>query len=286
MNRLRYRRRIVASLLALGCLASVGISASSAKAQQGSVPLYHENLPPGAIGHLQHMKGRGITGYFQPVEIIAPEGVQISLVVDGQFGADEPAPVKFGCLIGGVYRFRVSGIPLQEGRELFPSVEVIDRLYPPAGLELKHPIPVHLTAEEMALALDGKFVTRVIYLEPPRDALPIQQEREVLPYFEVAAGADPIQVADDLGRPVAILRIGSRAPILDDPEPGFSFSPPIMLYSSESAHQAALETQAVLPEGLNTQRQAVEGNWNSDRQTWVSERQPATQNSAQPPARR
>ena len=79
-------------------------------------------------------------------------------------------------LIGSVYRLRVTNIPLQEGLEVFPTIEVIDRLYPPVGQEFRFPIPIELTQEELEMALDGKFVTRVIYLEEPDAALPVAAE--------------------------------------------------------------------------------------------------------------
>ena len=40
---------------------------------------------------------------------------------------------KAGLLIGSVYRLRVTSIPLAEGLEVFPTIEVIDRLYAPLG---------------------------------------------------------------------------------------------------------------------------------------------------------
>ena len=80
-------------------------------------------------------------------------------------------------LIGKVYRFRVTGIKRNEGFEVFPTVEVINRMYPPKGQATRFPIPIQLTEEELALAISGRFVTRVIYLEDPRTALPLPWTR-------------------------------------------------------------------------------------------------------------
>ncbi|NIP85789.1 MAG: hypothetical protein GTO03_09605, partial [Planctomycetales bacterium] len=63
------------------------------------------------------------------------------MAVRGGFEPPRDAPRTVGLLIGQVYRFQVTGIPLQEGREVFPSLEVIDRLYPPPGREAEFPIP-------------------------------------------------------------------------------------------------------------------------------------------------
>ncbi|MEW4562388.1 hypothetical protein AB1K70_07675 [Bremerella sp. JC770] len=208
-------------------------AANIAKAQSGLVPLYTERLNPGTIGQFQNLKGRGIPGYSQPIKMVLPEGAKIAPVVGGAFADDQPAPQTFGCLIGAVYRFRVTEIPFRPGAELFPSVEVIDRTYPPAGMELQFPIPVHITQEELQLALDGKFITRVIYLENPRTAIPNAYEPGFQPWFEVEPGTDPVVTADSLGRPVAILRLGSRRPTVEDVPGEFTYqSPPIQLFGN------------------------------------------------------
>ncbi len=131
-------------------------------------------------------------------------------------------------LIGSVYRLRVTNIPLQEGLEVYPTIEVIDRIYPPVGMEFKFPIPIELTQEELEMALDGKFVTRVIYLEEPEAALPVAEKPNEQSNFEAGEGENPLEVADNLGRPMAILRMGARVPDATGPDEKFLFgSPPL-----------------------------------------------------------
>ena len=58
------------------------------------------------------------------------------------------------------------------------------------------------------------FVTRVIYVENPNEALPVNDKPgDEQQWVEAPHGADPLAVADEMGRPVAILRIGGRVPI-------------------------------------------------------------------------
>ena len=85
---------------------------------------------------------------------------------------------------------------------------MIDRLYPPLGQERRFPIPVDITKEELELALSGRFVTRVIYLEDPQHALPVAEQPDEQTYFQIPPGDNPLDVADRLGRPMAILRLG------------------------------------------------------------------------------
>ncbi|MBN2023709.1 MAG: hypothetical protein JW809_13060 [Pirellulales bacterium] len=197
------------AVLVLGCLCL----AQMAQAQQPEVHYLHQGvMPPGAIGGLQLQRGGPLHGFFQPVEIKAPTGASVSLASDGQFQPSAPAPLRVGLLIGQVYRLRVTNIPLAPGLEVFPTIEVIDRLYAPADQTWRFAIAIELTAEDLRLAADGKFVTRVIYLEDPFRAVPIAEDTHGQPWFEAKPGDDPLAVADGLGRPVAILRIGARVP--------------------------------------------------------------------------
>lgn len=157
------------------------------------------------------MRGGPLPGFFQPVEIKAPCGALISLAAEGQFDQPQQGSRKVGLLIGSVYRLRVTGIPLAAGLEVFPTVEIIDRTYPPIGMELRFPIPIELSEKDLRLALEGKFVTRVIYMEDPRNALPARENPQAQEWFETKPGEDPLAVADALGRPVAIF--APRRPI-------------------------------------------------------------------------
>jgi len=188
--------------------------------------------PPGAIGQQQLLRGGPLRGYFQPVQIQGPPGSMISVAVDGKFTKPQKSPITVGLLIGQVYRVRVMGIPVRQGQEVYPSIEVIDRLYPPPGKKAKFPIPVQLIAEELKTALDGRFVTRVVYLEETETALPRAQKDSRQSYFEIDASADPLTVADELGRPVAIVRMGSRVPLdVQKPSQAFLFNcPPLVRY--------------------------------------------------------
>ncbi len=206
-------------------------------------------MPPGAIGSRQLLRGGALPGYFQPVEIKAPAGALVSLAAMGQFDAAEKAPVTVGMLIGSVYRLRVTNIPQHPGMEVFPTVEVIDRLYAPTGRAPKFPIPIELSLADLRLALDGKFVTRVIYLEDPRTALPVAEDSKGQSWFEAGPGHDPLAMADSLGRPVAIIRLGARLPSGTGLDDQFLFGcPPFVKYARTSAMHTMQPEQMAQPE--------------------------------------
>lgn len=253
-----------AILAAVAILAAM-LTAGPAAAQQRPMHYFQSvDLTPGAVGRGQLLRDPRMPGYFQPVEVHVPKGATISLAAEGAFDPPEEGPVKAGMLIGEVYRFKVANIPNLPGMEVFPSVEVINRLHPPEGKAARFPIPVHLTQEELELALDGHFVTRVIYLEDPAAALPDRQRPEFQPYFEVQQQQDPLEVADRLGRPMVILRMGSRVPESDE-NGQFQFGmPPLVRIPKEEvaksapspAVEAAIERQRNYPR-LPLQRAAV-----------------------------
>jgi hypothetical protein len=221
-------------MLMLACLWPALLAAQ----QPGVHYLHHGIMPPGAIGSLQLQRGGPLPGFFQPVEIKAPPGVMISLAEGGTFAQAEPAPVRAGMLIGQVYRLRVMNLPLLPGLEVFPTIEVINRLYAPPGQEVRFPIVIDLPLEDLRLAADGKFVTRVVYLEDPQTALPVRENPRQQEWFEAPAGTDPLAAADQLGRPMAIVRIGGRLPDQSgqiDPSFLFGCPPLVRLPPTENA---------------------------------------------------
>lgn len=185
------------------------------------------DMPPGVVGAAQAYRRPQVQGYFQPVQVSGPNGLHVALAQDGQFLPLLEAPVRAGMMVGRVYRIKVSGIPGFEGEELFPSIEVIDRLYPPSGREHRFPIPVVLEEEDLRAALRGELVTRVIYLEDSEIAEPVSDLPGEQRVTEVGGSEDPLQSADQLGRPVAILRIGSRTPDLNGDLTDFLYGSPM-----------------------------------------------------------
>jgi len=221
-------------VLALGAwLAATSMGIPIAVAQGPWHYLNKADMPPGAIGLRQLERGGPLPGYFQPVEVSAPKGTLLSVVADGDFSAPQREKLLAGMLIGQVYRLKVSNLADREGLEIFPTVEVIDRLYPPPGQAARFAIPVVLTDEEIKMAMDGRFVLRVIYIEEPRTAMPVRYEAGQQPYFEIKPGTDAMETADRLGRPVAILRMGSRVPLPDEDQSRFLYQqPPVQFYEN------------------------------------------------------
>lgn len=169
------------------------------------------DMPAGYVGAARNAGRTLCAGYFQPVAITGPEGTRFSLAQNGVF-VEPLETLQAGMLVGGVYRFQISRIPGYEGAELFPTIELIDRTFPPPGLATRHPILIQLDEDDLVSALRGQLVTRVIYLEDPETATPMEQTRDTNRPIDIAEYQDALEVADRFGRPLAIVRIGSVAP--------------------------------------------------------------------------
>lgn len=206
----------------------------SALAQPPIHYFHNANLPPGTVAYGQLQRHMLMRGYYQPVEVMVPDGAQVSVNVGGQFDDPHEGSVLAGMQIGPVYQLKISNIPYFEGYEIFPTIEVINRLYPPDGKAGRFPIPIQFTQEELELALSGRYVTRVVYLEDHDTALPVQDEPSRQRYFEAGPGEDPLQVADTLGRPMLIMRMGSRVPSPEDIANSAANPAPAIVYEAQS----------------------------------------------------
>ena len=228
-NRNRCRVGMLAGMAVLATLTLVHSAIAQLPYQRHS--LVHGNMPPGLAAESYRLSDpQGLTYYVQPVRIVVPEGGLIS-VRTGQ-GQTRLAPeVTVGMQIGPVYRLQVSQIPGHPNQALYPSIEILNKLHPPRGLESEFPIEVVITKDDLEQAIEGRMVTKVIYLEDPEIALPRRHQRNHQPYFDVGGREDPLRAAERLGRPMAILRIGSRIPLQGDPGFGFQNTTSVVVSS-------------------------------------------------------
>lgn len=205
------------------------ICTSNVLAQQ---QLFNTRLPTGEIGRIQVARRPELSNVMQPVLIKVPQGANVSVADGPGFGAISSNAALVSLQVGETYRLRVGNVPHHYG-DVYPSIELIDRMHAPPGKETRYPIPIEITAEEFGMAMRGKFVTRVIYVEDPRRAIGVRELPEQR-YFEVMSYEDPFTVASSLGRPVAILRMGSLAPGSSGPSAGFLFgSPPVQHHAMQ-----------------------------------------------------
>ncbi len=230
----------VCALLGFTALSAPQVVAQSFDADPGAKN-YHplsEKMPPGMAAAWLNQLRRYDATWLQPLSIEVAGGGTVELFSGSNVpvgAAMSPALVAVNA--GHLYRLRITNIVGFPGVELFPTVELLDRLHPPAGMEDHYPIPIILTADDIRMANLGQLVTRVVYLEQPQIAQVIDPLRREIPQ-SVTPAENALKEADRMGRPMAILRIGGRQP---------SAGSPMSFYGSGGAAQFRAATEPVQP---------------------------------------
>ena len=169
---------------------------------------------PGRVSQWSGAINPRVCEYVQPVRIELPS---IGLVTYYGGSAEHAtlthSPSQVGFVVGQTYRIQISGMPEFPGVELYPSIELFDRLHPPVGREQEYPIPINFTVEEIETAIQDRLVTKVIYLERPQTAVPKAPD-EAIHVADLSVNDNLLQAADQRGRPMAIIRLGGRTPDL------------------------------------------------------------------------
>lgn len=207
-----------------------------------STPVRHyltdANMAPGLLGQTALLTNPRLASVMQPVRIILPGSTTLEAGNSaGDYSQSFAASATMGMMVGPVYRFRVSNIQDYPGKELYPSIEILNRLYPPAGQETRFPIEIHLSQDDLEQALRGSMVTKVIYLEDPNIAFPQTHAEGRQPSFDVNQNEDPLRAAEVLGHPMAIVRMGSRIPTHLPGDQGFHFNAPMPVILPDLAEE-------------------------------------------------
>lgn len=228
-------RRIAALLL--GANLVLGATAFAQDKVAGKYyPLDHRQ-PVGMAGRWSALTKPDFQGYFQPVKISLPSTGEVAFYMGSPNNvAPYGAPAKVGFAPGYSYRVKISGMPEFPGVELYPTIELIDRLHAPENLRDQFPVPIEITAEEVELALQDRMITKVVYLEQPDRAPPIAAEN-VLRTEDLAAKANLLEAADIRGRPIAIVRIGGRIPDANASTDEFHSTAPVQLHAATATNQ-------------------------------------------------
>ena len=179
--------------------------------------------PPGTAAQWAVNAGRVVPNSFQPVRITLPAEGNVTFYESWDRPVELAAPAQAGLMVGRMYRMKISGLEDFRGVEFFPSIELIDRLHPPAGREEDFPVDFEFTTEELEWAANGRLITKVVYLEQP-DRVPTLLLDHTPRITTIEPSRNVLAEADHLGRPVAIVRLGGRTPDPQRPDPVF-FAP-------------------------------------------------------------
>ncbi|MBL8850704.1 MAG: hypothetical protein JNG89_13575 [Planctomycetaceae bacterium] len=221
---------IISSVVLCGLL-----TAGVARAEKPRMhfPLDHR-APIGQVAHWHVLANPCTHAYPQPVKISVPGSAKVTFFDGSDTGATVDAPGQAKLPVGYAYRVRISDLSDFPGVELFPTVEVLDRLHPPANLVDEYPIPIELTADEIEAVLADRMVTKVVYLE--RQDLPRPPHRRAaVEISEVSPRTNLLESATQMGRPVAILRVGGRTMTAADRDE--LMAPPVPVEVTQATRQ-------------------------------------------------
>lgn len=216
----------ISLILWLSLIATLVLPVSQAVAQQypavggRQFPL-NQMSPPGMAAHWAAQVGKATPEYFQPVRINLPSAGLVTFYEGAQSRSyDVLSPSQVSLIVGRVYRLKISALPEFPGVDFYPSIELIDRLHPPACNVEDFPIEFEFTEEEFEWAAAGRLVTKVVYLEQPdRVPAPLADAKQRITTME--PWNNVLAEADLLGRPMAIVRMGGRTPDPNQPDPLF-----------------------------------------------------------------
>jgi hypothetical protein len=219
--------------LSLTLLVLVHCGASAAFGQSSSRYFPVDHRTPGVAAYWNTAVDPNRCCKMQVTEFLLPAGGEIALLQPGAESA-LPAPAQGELQVGCTYRARIRGMADFPGIELYPTIELLDHLHAPSGKEREFPVPIEFTAADIEAALQNRLVTKVIYLEQPDLAFPEAQKGGPRT-TDYSPRANLMQAADELGRPIAIVRLGGRVPDLANPEPGFYGDGPAAVLSPTPA---------------------------------------------------
>ncbi len=191
---------------------AAGLSSTALGQQDDSFQPLNEKMMPGFAADALARVRQYDPSWLQPVRVELPTAGTVSVysatpIPNGIF----VTPAQFSVNAGHIYRLRIADMPEFPNVEVYPSIEILDRMHPPIGRAADYPIPVVLTEADIREAIDGRMVTRVVYLEQPQLATMLDPLRREIPQ-SVDPADNALQEADRLGRPMIIVRIGGRTP--------------------------------------------------------------------------
>jgi uncharacterized repeat protein (TIGR01451 family) len=143
------------------------------------------------------------------VRFAGPEGLRVTFYQGQAPPRDLPAPVTVGLRPGYLYRMRLTNLPGHPGVSLSPTLQVCGTLHLSPRLRSgDHPAPVVFSDEEIEHILRGVLLTKLVYLEDPERAAPVQADGSLVQ--DVPPSRNLLEEVRDYGRPVLIIRVGQR----------------------------------------------------------------------------
>jgi uncharacterized repeat protein (TIGR01451 family) len=130
-------------------------------------------------------------------------------------GGAQPQTLAAPCIIafrpGYRYRLQLGGMKDEPKLTLSPSLDVLGSLRLTSGMKAAdYPATLLFTDDDFAMVRAGSVVNKVVVLERPETALPVATRADQPLEITVPPNRDPLQDAQDRGRPLLVLHMGER----------------------------------------------------------------------------
>ena len=161
------------------------------------------------------------------VRFVNPAGMVIGWQSGAVYAEDQlVAPARYNFPQGAVYRVKLSDIPGNPGLALYPTLQIFPAA-PETAAYLSHvPVPVEVTAEDLANVQANNFVTKVVYLPDAEYQDLAIVGVETLVSTRLDPGQDPVALAEQRGTLLAVFRMGAiDLKMPGRPLPGSGVSP-------------------------------------------------------------
>jgi hypothetical protein len=223
--------------LALGALVVVCMGCAGIDGSASVVKSTEHVAPPAAM--LQHPgpmvdgPGPGVLGILAQgggpmpaammttqVKFIGQDGMSVGWLSGNALARNQRfVPGRADFPQGAIYQLVFSNIPGEgwEGQSLYPTLEVRGA-HPNTLSYLQHnPVPLEVTGEDLEHIRSNNMVTKVIYLPHPNFQARAVAGVETLVSTTLDPGNDPIQLAEQTGTIMLVLRVGNREMNFDQP---------------------------------------------------------------------
>jgi hypothetical protein len=206
---------------------------------------------PGIVPHM----GGGMMGSTmmpapqQKVQIsfVGPDGMNLSWDTSGMGSFGESVlicPGRQDFTENGVYRLKLTNIPMRPGTELYPTMEVAPVTAQTAAFLSHSTIPVQFTDEDFDQVRGGNYVTKVVYLPDAAYQEMAMAGIDTLVSTQLAPGQDPTEEAERRGAVIAVIRMGN---IALSPEMGVSGQIPGIIQAGYNNQSVPYPMQAPVP---------------------------------------
>jgi hypothetical protein len=172
---------------------------------------------PGVLGYPPGAMAAALACQNQPaaqtsttqIRFLGPAGMSIGWQVGDTFAENQlVAPARYNFVQGASYRLKLVGIGGREGMVLYPTLQVYPTRPTTQAYLAHNSVPLQLNDEDLDQIQTNNFVTKVIYL-PDAKYQDLAAGVEELVSTRLPPGSDPVQVAEQRGTIMAVLRVGN-----------------------------------------------------------------------------